>query len=141
VLDNDRQDPTDIKKEIISQEKEFCKKAGYTPVLNEGNFKLYPSNVYSIEYYLFEAQAICKAANRTDPSLVDKIKDDIKQRMNELKCSKKIKPKEILKEIWNENNFGPYHEVGTATSISKFISKQHLVQYPHIEKLVEDITA
>jgi hypothetical protein len=111
VLDNDQQDPKGIKNEIMRQETGFCKNVDSVPVLTDDNFKPYPP------YYLFEAEAICKAADRMDR--LDKVKNDVNLKMS----SKISKPKEVLEEIWNNNEFGPYCDGGTAVKISKFISK------------------
>ena len=67
--------------------------------------------------------------------------EDVKKEVKLKMSSKMLKPKEVLKEIWYNNEFGPYFEVKTAAKISKFISRQHLDQHPEIEHLIDAITA
>lgn len=139
VLDTDYKNPTEIKNEIIKQEEEFRKTVGSKVVLNDDNFYLYPEDVYSIEFYLLNAVAICKAAGRTDQKL-EKINNEINLKMSDIR-NKKLKPKAAIRDIWQDNGFGPYYEARTAVKISEFISKQHLDQYHEIEKLTNAMTA
>ena len=69
--------------------------------------------------------------------------EEVKKDVEEVKIfsSKMLKPKEVLKQIWNKNGFGPYFEVKTAAKISKFITRQHLDQHPEVEHLIDAITA
>ena len=51
--------------------------------------------------------------------------------------TKKLKPKDVLKSIWEDNALlGPYKEVDTAVEISKCISKDYLQQHEDIKNLI-----
>jgi predicted ATP-dependent endonuclease of OLD family len=139
VLDNDNKSPDIIIKEILENEKKFMKSIDGKSVLDENNFCPFPEYVYSIEFYLLEPDAIYKASGSCDENLLYKIKDEIDQNINDIK-NKKIKPKEFLKDIWENNSFGRYDEVHTAAKIAQSISKTHLKNYPEIEVLVKAIS-
>jgi hypothetical protein len=112
VLDNDQKNPEDIKNEIIKKEKEFRKTVGSDAVLNDDNFYPFPEYVYSIELYLLDAAAICKAAlGKYDQTLIQNIENEINSKNDAIK-SKNLKPKELLKDIWwnNRRNYEFFQE-------------------------------
>jgi putative ATP-dependent endonuclease of OLD family len=70
VFDNDEQNPEAIREEVLKKERQYKESIN---VLSDSNFIFCPSNVYSIEYYLLEPEAICRAAHRkNDPDLIAK---------------------------------------------------------------------
>ena len=138
VIDNDNKKPEDFKKQILEKENQYKQVIKARPVLGEENFILYPEYVYSIEYFLLEAQAITNAATvETNQRTIDEIKREIDSVCQDIR-EKKVKPKDALKSIW-EKKFGPYKEVDTAIDIAKHISREHLHNSPEIIKLIEEI--
>ena len=135
VLDNDNNLLKRLKK-ILSKQIDYKNTTGVIPTLTDNNFHLYPENVYSIEYYLLEPEAIFEAANIIDPLIRQKITDRLDKEMDAIK-TKKLKPKDVLKSIWEDNALlGPYKEVDTAVEISKCISKDYLQQHEEIKNLI-----
>ena len=138
LVDNDKNHPNDILQGLLHQEKEYRKKIKLeNPILTEDNFFTFPENVYSIEYYLFEAEAICKAFNKNDFELIDKVNNDIKVKEEDLN-NKKIKPKDLLSDICYRY-FQEYDEVQTPTKIAKNISKGYLNNHTEIINLIDTI--
>ena len=105
--------------------------------MNDGNFHLYPEHVYSIEYYLLEIDAIVKAARISDPQ----IRQDMEDRLGKLRDKirdKTVRPKEVLRGLWEDFALkGPYHEVDTAVTISRHLSKDHLENNRELVNLIE----
>lgn len=142
VLDNDDKDPTEIKNKILRREIEYKKSVGARPIplLTDENFHLYPEKVYSIEYYLLEQDAILRAAGVSDTSSKQKVADTLQQQWPEI-MDKRVRPKDVLKKIWEEDICrGPYNEVETASEISKYISRNQLEQYDEINNLIKAMT-
>lgn len=138
LVDNDKNNPEEILKSLLQQENEYRRKIKLeNPILTEENFFTFPENVYSIEYYLFEAEAICKAFDNNDSETINKVNDDIRVNQENL-ISKKIKPKDLLNEIC-DRYFQNYEEVQTPSRIAKNISREHLTNYPEIKKLIDMI--
>jgi hypothetical protein len=71
--------------------------------------------------------------NQRKPNKKENVMDDIN--------NKKLKPKEVLKDIWESNTFGPYKEVDTAVNISRHITKEHLEGHKEIVNLVKSMVS
>jgi hypothetical protein len=85
VFDNDEQNPEVIREEVLKKERQYMESINARAVLSDSNFISYPSNVYSIEYYLLEPEAICRAAHRkNDPDLIAKIRKYLEHRKTEI---------------------------------------------------------
>jgi predicted ATP-dependent endonuclease of OLD family len=109
VLDNDGGKPKDVKDSILNIERNYRAKIDLgTPLLADKNFYLLPERVYSIEYYLLEPEAICKAFNCTEPQTIMKIRKEIDNNLVDIE-KKIIKPKDLLKQIC-ERHFQNYHD-------------------------------
>jgi predicted ATP-dependent endonuclease of OLD family len=134
VLDNDRSKPQDIQTRILNIEKDYRQKIKLdTPLLAKDNFFFFPDHVYSIEHYLLDAQAICKAFNNPDSETINVISKLIESKSNS------ILPKNLLKEICVEF-FQEYDEVKTPVRIAENVSKEYLEQFPEIKELIQKIT-
>ncbi|MGC2382843.1 MAG: AAA family ATPase [Nitrososphaeraceae archaeon] len=71
ILDNDSVKPADILTGIYKIDENYRKRTHTPkPLVTSENIWSFPSYVYSIEYYLFEAEAICKAYGANE----DKVK-------------------------------------------------------------------
>jgi len=50
-----------------------------------------------------------------------------------------MKPKELLKNIWEENALGPYQEVETAKNIASNVSSKFLSRHPDLVEIIAKI--
>lgn len=141
ILDNDNEKPIEIQKKILEREKGYRNQIGITyPLLDESNFSFYREDAYSIEYYLLDAKAICKAAKADDPSLVDNIKNRIKSELAK-PITDQMRPKDLLKLIWSDNGFGPYNDSETPKKIAGNTTKDYLLQFPEIVQIIDKINS
>ena len=141
VLDNDNEKPIEIQKKILAREKGYRNQIGITyPLLDESNFSFYREDAYSIEYYLLDAKAICKAAKADDPSLVEQIKNRIKSELAK-PITEQLRPKDLLKSIWSDNGFGPYNDSETPKKIAENTTKDYLLQFPEIVQIIDKINS
>lgn len=141
ILDNDNEKPIEIQKKILEREKGYRNQIGITyPLLDESNFSFYREDAYSIEYYLLDAKAICKAAKADDPSLVDNIKNRIKSELGK-PITDQMRPKDLLKLIWSDNGFGPYNDSETPKKIAENTTKDYLLQFPEIVQIIDKINS
>jgi predicted ATP-dependent endonuclease of OLD family len=140
VIDNDKKNPSQEKDKIMKLEKAYKDKTGEKTVLEKKHFHLYPQNVYSIEHYLLVPEAIYSAANCSDLSKLQEIKNMIDAEQANLK-NKTITPKYVLQNLWESLGFGTYHDVNTAEIIAKQISKDHLEKFSEVKELIEKITS
>ena len=85
VVDNDNKHPLEIMNKVIQMERVYKNRINHESNFSEKNFYLYPSDVYSIEFYLLEAEAICKTANKCDPGTVTMIKSLINESLTDLR--------------------------------------------------------
>ena len=139
VLDNDVSNPRDLKNDILNIEKNYRAKIDLgTPLLTDSNFYPFPERVYSIEYYLLNAEAICKAFNCTEQQIRTMIEQDISGSWSDIE-KKQIKPKELLKEIC-ERHFQSYHDIDSPSRIASGVSIDHLNNFPEIIRLIELIS-
>lgn len=135
LVDNDKKDPNEIMTKVITMEKSYKDKVNHKPVFTEKNFCLYPSYVYSIEFYLIEMEAICKAAGKTDAKTMAEIEIQINKSMPEI-MAKTLKPKDLLSKMWESDlKCGPYHEVKIPALIAESVSIKHLEKYPELIEL------
>ncbi len=131
----------EIQKKILEREKGYRNQIGTTyPLLDESNFSFYREDAYSIEYYLLDAKAICKAAKADDPSLVDNIKNRIKSELAK-PITDQMRPKDLLKLIWSDNGFGPYNDSETPKKIAGNTTKDYLLQFPEIVQIIDKINS
>jgi putative ATP-dependent endonuclease of the OLD family len=136
ILDNDKSNPEDVKNSILNIEKNYREKINLDyPILTDKNFYSFPEKVYSIEYYLLEPEAICKAFNCTEENIMMEIKNEINTKLSDID-KKIIKPKHLLKEIC-EHHFQRYDEIDTPTKIAECTSYDHLHSFQEINELVE----
>lgn len=130
----------DIKRKVILMESEYRKKVRLDyPLLTDKNFYLYPEHVYSIEYYLLEAEAICKAFGNDDANMLDTIRNEIEQALKATRPGK-FRPKSFLDQLCNKH-FGSYDEVETPKQIARYISEDHIERFKEIVDLVKAITS
>jgi len=141
VLDNDNEKPIEIQKKILEREKGYRNQIGITyPLLDESNFSFYREDAYSIEYYLLDAKAICKAVKADDPSLLENIKNRIKSELAK-PITDQMRPKDLLKLIWSDNGFGPYNDSETPKKIAENTTKDYLLQFPEIVQIIDKINS
>jgi len=141
ILDNDKEAPTDIIKKVMKNEENFRDQIGIdTPILNDENFCKYSDDAYSIEYYLLDGTSICEAAGKNDNGLVETIDKKIKEELSKPK-KKRTRPKELLKNIWADNGFGPYNDSETPKKIAGKISKEYLLRFPEIVQIIDRINS
>ena len=146
ILDNDREDPEQIKKGILRIEEDFRKKVGISdPIISDRNFFIYPKNVSSIEYYLLDAEAIVDA-------LIDvgKIYEAISEKVMEIRRAissaiKEPRPgifraKSFLKRLWEQDSGRKYEEVDDAISIAQKIPGERIEIHPELVQLIKRIT-
>jgi hypothetical protein len=74
----------------MSKLEEYSKKTNIKPPLDDISFHFYPANVYSIEYYLLEPNAIMEAAACSDQEISKKIREKLNQKMRDINDSIKI---------------------------------------------------
>lgn len=140
VVDNDKKDPREIMNKIITMEKTYKDRINHKSVFTEKNFCLYTSFAYSIEFYLIETEAICKAASKTDPKTMADIEIQINESMPRIRA-KTLKPKDLLSKIWESDlKCGPYHEVKTSALIAENISRKQLEKYPELIELSKQLS-
>lgn len=141
ILDNDLDDPKEIKKSILIQEQNYRKQLGMeAPLLTDENFSFYDEDVYSIEDFLLEPEAIAKTGDITEQGKLDSIKLKIKTELDKPKKDR-MKPKELLKNIWEENALKPYQEVETAKNIALNISSKFLKRHPELIEMISKISS
>jgi hypothetical protein len=137
ILDNDKNDPETIKNEIIRKEKKYKDRIGSKSILSDNNFMFYPKNVYSIEYYLLNVNAICKAANKEGSlEVFNYIQKKIQEADRDTSNDRIAKPKDVLRNIWESLDLGAYEEVNTAVKIAECISKDDLEKNNELKELI-----
>lgn len=141
ILDNDNEKPDDVKNKVLSYEKNYRKQIGIEyELLSDANFLPYGEDVYSIEHYLLDSNAICRAANVTEQDKLLKIRDQIVKELQKPK-EQRSKPKDLLGSIWEDNGFGQYKEADTAQLIASKIEPIFISQFQEIKKIIEYLTA
>ena len=146
ILDNDREDPEQIKKGILRIEEDFRKKIGIgDPIISDRNFFIYPKNVSSIEYYLLDAEAIIDALKD-----VGKIYEARSEKMMEIRraissAMKEPRPgifraKSFLKRLWEQESGKKYEEVDHAISIAQKIRRESIEIHTELVQLIKRIT-
>jgi len=137
ILDNDDQDPEQLKQSIQSQESEYKKKIGLEKsLLKDEEFCLYDKDAYSIESYLLDAEAIGKSGSLGN----DKI-EEIKKRITIEQVKEKKdreKPKTLLSNIWSDFGLGNYDDE-SPEKIAKNMSKLSLLKFPKISEIIDKI--
>jgi predicted ATP-dependent endonuclease of OLD family len=137
ILDNDNEDPEEVKQKVLNHAKTFQKTSRIDKeILTEDNFCLYPKEVYSIESYLLKSEAIALAGG--DPSKTKEIEDKILIEISKSLEHRK-KPKDFLSNLWESIGFGPYLETDTAAKIASRIKKHQLVSHSEIVELIHKI--
>jgi predicted ATP-dependent endonuclease of OLD family len=137
ILDNDDEDPEDIKNRVLAHAQTFKKNSRIKKdVLRDENFWSYPKEAYSIEHYLLKSKAICKAANNFDneKEIDQKITDELRKDISE-----REKPKDFLSNLWESYGFGTYGETETAEKIAEKIEEHELAAHPEIIQLIGQI--
>jgi hypothetical protein len=139
ILDNDKSKPEDVKNSILNIKKNYREKIkSDSPLLTDTNFSSFPEKVYSIEYYLLEPEAICRAFNCSQEEIMTEIMEEINTKLGDIN-NKMISPKNLLKGIC-EHHFQHYHDVDIPSKIADHISYKHLCQFQEIKNLIELIT-
>ena len=139
ILDNDKGVPEDTKQSLCNAEKNYRIKIHFDqPLLSDENFFLYPQEVYSIEYYLLEPQAISRTFGITDESIINEISKSINNNIENIK-NKYILPKNFLNELC-EKYSQSYYSTDIAIRIANNLSPNHLKKFPEIINLVYMIT-
>jgi predicted ATP-dependent endonuclease of OLD family len=139
ILDNDNDSQEDTKNQIIKDDIEYSKFLGITNLLTDQNFFFFPAYVYSIEYFLLNADAICKTANKTDPDIREKVKNEINAVLEKGKVDK---PKDVVERIWSSILLmGDYDAVETAIQIAANMTKESLEGHEQILRLIDAIEA
>jgi predicted ATPase len=144
ILDNDNKNPEDTKRDILQKEVEFKRRIGRLPILNDDNFYLYPDYVYSIEHCLLNPKAIYDAGKEAlaeldmeaDPGALHELSLKIEELVN---SNERIKPKEVLKNIWESYGFGIYKEDKTGVRIAKCLSEAEAKESQFIRNLVSTV--
>lgn len=93
--------------------------------------------MYSIEFYLLNAEAICKAFESSDNKTLNDIDKIIQSKLTAIR-SKSVRPKELLSEICFKY-FHRYNEVETPAKIAENLSKDYLEKFPEIKILIQRI--
>jgi len=137
ILDNDNQNPKELKQSIQNQESEYKKKIGIEKsLLKDEDFCFYDKNVYSIESYLLDAEAIGKAGSLENNKIEEirkRIADDqVKQKKD------REKPKTLLSNIWSDFGLGNYNDE-SPEKIAKNMSKFSLLKFPEISEIINKI--
>ena len=124
---------------ILQREKNYRSQIGvsYT-LLEDRNFCPYKEEAYSIEYYLLDPYAICKVGKSEGSIKFEEIKNRIKSELGK-PLEDQMRPKDLLKSIWADNGFGPYNNSKTPEEIAKQTTKNHLLQFPEIVKIINEI--
>lgn len=137
ILDNDKEKPEQIKQKILQREKAYREKIGVShQLLSDDNFGVYREEAYSIEFYLLDPKSIVKVVNA--PDKVEQIRNQIKTELAK-PLAEQMRPKDLLKQIWSDNGFGPYNETDTPIKIAENTSKDYLLQFPEIVQIIEKI--
>jgi len=137
ILDNDDQDPEQLKQSIQSQESEYKKKIGLEKsLLKDEEFCFYDKDAYSIESYLLDAEAIGKSEG-LDKDKIEEIKkrltiEQVKERKD------REKPKTLLSNIWSDFGLGNYDDE-SPEKIAKNMSKLSLLRFPEISEIIDKI--
>ena len=77
ILDNDKSKPEDVKNSILNMQKNYREKIkSDSSLLTDTNFNSFSEKVYSIEYYLLEPEAICRAFNCSQEEIMTEIRRD-----------------------------------------------------------------
>lgn len=141
ILDNDDEKPDDIWEKILNHERVYRNLAGISStLLSKDSFCPYTEAAYSIEYYLLDANAICTAAGVTSKEILEIIRNHIlAERAKQIE--EQMRPKDLLRSIWEDNKFGPYHETETAKQISSKMDPMVLSQFPEIVKIIKQINS
>ncbi len=139
ILDNDKETPEQIKQKVLQREENYRQKIGISyHLLDDDSFGVYREEAYSIEYYLLDPKAIVKVVNA--PDKLELIRSQIKTELAK-PLDQQMKPKDFLKQIWSDNGFGPYDEAETPLKIAKNTSKDYLLGFPEIVKIIEKINS
>lgn len=124
--DNDKENPADIKEEMLRLEKQYRTQARIgTPILSDDNFYFFPEHVSSIEYYLLNAEAIVESSGLQESEKAAKIEEisiEIENEKNKLRPGK-FRAKSFLKSLY-KIHFGSYDEVNTAIAIAEKMPKE-----------------
>lgn len=139
--DNDKENPADIKEEMLRLEKQYRTQARIgTPILSDDNFYFFPEHVSSIEYYLLNAEAIVESSGLQESEKAAKIEEistEIENGKNKLRPGK-FRAKSFLKSLY-KIHFGSYDEVDTAIAIAEKMPKEIIESYPEIVTLINKI--
>jgi hypothetical protein len=73
-----------------------------------------------------------------DDNEIMSIDMEINNNLEKIK-NKELKPKEFLEDLWNNHNYGPYHEVDTATKIAKNMERGDIEKHQYIMSLLQKI--
>lgn len=141
ILDNDLDNPDDIKQSILAHEQNYINKLGMTSsILNDQNFSFYDEDVYSIEDFLLDHEAIARTGNITDQEEIDSIKLKIKDELDKPK-ENRIKSKELIQNIWEEHTATTYDQVDTAKKIASNITSRFLMKHPDLIEIIKKINS
>ena len=139
ILDNDNETPEKIQNKLLKQVESYKKQTGVDfNIITEENFLPYRKEAYSIEYYLLNTKAICAMANISDSKIVNKIQTKIDEELAK-PLGKQIRPKELLRSIWEDNNLGPYQESDDPKKIAEKIDETTLAKFPELIEIVTRI--
>ena len=137
ILDNDYQNPSELKQSIKSKEKEYMKKIGLEKnLLKEEEFCFYDEDVYSIESYLLNSEAIGKIGDFNSDQI-----EEIEKRILKEKTKPKEereKPKKLLSNIWSDFGLGPYNDESPA-KIANHMEEIDILKFPELLKIIKKI--
>ena len=105
-------------------------------LLKDEEFLFYDKNVYSIESYLLDADAIGKA-NGLDNTKIEEIRTRINNDQIKKKADRE-KPKTLLSNIWFDFGLGNYDDE-SPEKIAKNMSKLSLLKFPEISEIIDKI--
>jgi len=137
ILDNDYQNPEELKQSLKSKEEEYKKKIGLAKsLIKDDEYCFYNKEIYSIESYLLNPNAIGKVGN-LEQTQIDEIDSRIRNEKSKEKKDRE-KPKVLLSNIWSDFGLGNYDDE-SPVKIVKNMTKFDVMQFPEIVGIIDKI--
>jgi len=137
ILDNDYQNPDQLKQSIKSKENEYMKKIGLEKaLLKDEEFCFYDEDVYSIESYLLNSVAIGQLGS-LEPDQINEIADKIR-RENAKEKKDREKPKNLLANLWSDYGMGQYDDEAPE-KIANNLTKLDIMKFPEMVNIIKKI--
>ncbi len=130
IRDNDDQEIKTIRDSIFKRRDNNIKTLRITNNLKDSDILFYEKDVYSIDFYLLDPEAIAKVLGKM--SEIEYIKSIIEHELG------KARPKDILSLVWDRMLMGSYDEITNGIEIAKNVSAEYLKE-KGFDKIVETI--